>query len=68
LAFNGVAISQLSQAVIDGATYARTWVIPMNQPFAELARQLLEVGVPPTYASIGGTTRSTIRRGRFVVR
>ena len=54
LAFNGVAVSQLSaQAVIDGATYAAgTWVIPMNQPFAELARQLLEVQVYPTCASI----------------
>ena len=54
LAFNGVAVSQLSaQAVIDGATYASgTWVIPMNQPFAELARQLLEVQVYPTCASI----------------
>jgi hypothetical protein len=49
LAFNGVAVSQLlAQAVIDGATYAPgTWVIPMNQPFAELARQLLEVQAYP---------------------
>ena len=49
LAFNGVAVSQLTaQAAIDGTTYpAGTWVIPMNQPFAELARQLLEVQVYP---------------------
>jgi len=49
LAFNGVAVSQLtSAATIDGASYpAGTWVIPMNQPFAELARQLLEVQIYP---------------------
>ena len=49
LAFNGVAVSQLTApAAIDGTTYpAGTWVIPMNQPFAELARQLLEVQVYP---------------------
>ena len=49
LAFNGVAVSQLTaSAAIDGTTYpAGTWVIPMNQPFAELARQLLEVQVYP---------------------
>jgi hypothetical protein len=49
LAFNGVAVSQLTaSAAVDGTTYpAGTWVIPMNQPFAELARQLLEVQVYP---------------------
>jgi hypothetical protein len=49
LAFNGVAVSQLTTAAtIDGTSYpAGTWVIPMNQPFAELARQLLEVQVYP---------------------
>jgi hypothetical protein len=49
LAFNGVAVSQLTaSSTIDGATYPEgTWVIPMNQPFAELARQLLEVQVYP---------------------
>jgi len=49
LAFNGVAVSQLTAAAtVDGASYpAGSWVIPMNQPFAELARQLLEVQVYP---------------------
>jgi hypothetical protein len=49
LAFNGIAVSQLTaEASIDGATYPQgTWIIPMNQPFAELARQLLEVQVYP---------------------
>jgi hypothetical protein len=49
LAFNGVAVSQLTApAAIDGTSYpAGTWVVPMNQPFAELARQLLEVQVYP---------------------
>jgi hypothetical protein len=49
LAFNGVAVSQLTRpAEIDGTVYAAgTWVIPMNQPFAALARQLLEVQVYP---------------------
>jgi hypothetical protein len=49
LAFNGVAVSQLTaSASFDGTAYpAGTWVIPMNQPFAELARQLLEMQVYP---------------------
>ena len=49
LAFNGVAVSQLTApATFDGTSYpAGTWVVPMNQPFAELARQLLEVQVYP---------------------
>jgi len=49
LAYNGVAVSQLTAAAtVDGNSYpAGTWVIPMNQPFAELARQLLEVQVYP---------------------
>jgi hypothetical protein len=49
LAFNGVSVSQLTTpASFDGTAYpAGTWVIPMNQPFAELARQLIEVQVYP---------------------
>jgi len=44
LAFNGVRISALKQeAVIEGATWPRdTWVIPMDQEFAELVRQLFD--------------------------
>jgi hypothetical protein len=49
LAFNGIAVSQLTtSASIEGTTWpAGTWVIPMNQPFAELARQVLEMQVYP---------------------
>jgi hypothetical protein len=44
LAFNGIRISALSQeAAIEAATYPRdTWVIPMDQEFAELVRQLFD--------------------------
>jgi len=49
LAFNGVRVSQLSRAVThDGISYAAgTWVIPMNQEFGELVRQLLDVQAYP---------------------
>jgi hypothetical protein len=49
LAFNGVRVEQLAQdAVHEGVTYPRgTWVIPMNQEFAELVRQLFDVQVYP---------------------
>ena len=45
LAFQGVRVSQLTAAVaIGGMTYAAgAWVIPMDQEFAETARQVLEV-------------------------
>ena len=45
LAFNGIRVEQLTRdAEHDGETYARgTWVVPMNQEFAELARQLFDV-------------------------
>ena len=68
LAFNGVAVSQLTApAAFDGTTYpAGTWVIPMNQPFAELARQLLEVQVYPGPARVSrGPARSAVRRRRL---
>ena len=44
LAFNGVRISQLSRDVsLGGRSYVRgSWVIPMDQEFAELVRQLFE--------------------------
>jgi len=44
LAFNGVRIGQLDRAVtIDGTTHAAgSWVIPMDQEFAELVRQLFD--------------------------
>ncbi|MEP6618739.1 MAG: M14 metallopeptidase family protein [bacterium] len=44
LAFNGIRISELQRdASIDGASYPKgTWVIPMDQEYAELVRQLFE--------------------------
>jgi hypothetical protein len=45
LAYNGVRVSRLTTAVHhEGIDYpAGTWVVPMDQPFAELVRQVLEV-------------------------
>ncbi len=50
LAFQGVRVAQASAPVrIDGVEYpAGTWVIPMDQEYAELVRTLLEVQVYPT--------------------
>src|SRR6476661_3111934 len=44
LAFNGVRVGQLDRDVpIDGTLHRRgSWVIPMDQEFAELVRQLFE--------------------------
>ncbi len=44
LAFNGIEVHQLASAApLDGTTWpAGTWVVPLAQPFGELARQLLE--------------------------
>ena len=45
IAFQGVRVSQLTApAAFDGVSYpAGTWVIPMDQEFAEAARQILDV-------------------------
>lgn len=45
LAFNGIRVSRLTEPVtLQGITHpVGTWVIPMDQEFAELARTLLEV-------------------------
>ncbi|HEY2434867.1 MAG TPA: M14 metallopeptidase family protein [Vicinamibacterales bacterium] len=45
LAFGGVRVSQLTGAVtIDGASYpAGTWIVPTDQEFAALAREVLDV-------------------------
>jgi hypothetical protein len=44
LAFNGIRVSELTRtATIDGQSYPQgTWVIAMDQEFAELVRQLFE--------------------------
>lgn len=49
LAFNGVKISQLDRPMeYSGIAYPKgTWVIPMDQEFAEMARQVLDVQVYP---------------------
>ena len=49
LAYNGIQISQLENSMrYSGKTYPKgTWVIPMDQEFGELARQLLDVQVYP---------------------
>ncbi|MEC7264559.1 MAG: M14 metallopeptidase family protein [Bacteroidota bacterium] len=49
LAFNGVQISQLEKSMeYSGVSYPKgTWVIPMDQEFAEMARQVLDVQVYP---------------------
>ena len=49
LAFTGLRVYRLDQAVEqDGRTHpAGTWVVPMNQEFGELARQVLEVQTYP---------------------
>jgi hypothetical protein len=49
LAYNGIRVMTLTEAIEhEGQRYpAGTWVIPMDQPFAELARQVLEVQVYP---------------------
>lgn len=55
LAFMGVRIEQLARDVTyDGASYPRgTWVIPMDQEYAQLVRELLE---PQQYPEIRDDT------------
>ena len=45
LAFGGVRVSQLSEALaIDGVSYpAGTWIVPTDQEFAAMAREVLDV-------------------------
>ncbi len=45
LAFNGIEVHQLTSSVeFEGILYpSGTWVIPMNQPFANFVRQLFDV-------------------------
>jgi hypothetical protein len=45
LAFGGVRVSQLTEAAtIDGASYPQgTWIVPTDQEFAAMAREVLDV-------------------------
>ncbi len=56
LAFNGIRVSRLTSSVTHaGIEYpAGTWVIPMDQEYAELARTLLEVQVYPDLREYAG--------------
>lgn len=49
LAFNGIKIAQLNKEIhFEGRTFSKgTWVIPMDQEFAELARQVIDIQVYP---------------------
>ena len=53
LAFNGVAVNRLTRDVdYEGVPLAAgTWVIPMDQPMAELARMVLEIQEYPDIRS-----------------
>ena len=66
LAFNGVAREPAHGAgrrSMATPIPPGTWVIPMNQPFAELARQLLDVQVYPDLARVpGGPAGPAVRR------
>lgn len=55
MAFMGVRVDQLSRsAMIDGTAYpAGTWVIPMDQEYAQLVRELFE---PQHYPNMGDDT------------
>lgn len=56
LAFHGIRIGQLTKEIQhNGHTYPKgTWVIPMNQEYGELTRQLLDVQVYPDLREFPG--------------
>ncbi|QDK78337.1 hypothetical protein EXU85_06870 [Spirosoma sp. KCTC 42546] len=56
LAFHGIRIGQLTKDVaFDGRNYAKgTWVIPMNQEYGELTKQLLDVQAYPDLREFPG--------------
>ncbi len=56
LAFNGIEVHQLTtEATHEGVTYpAGTWVIPMDQPFANFTLQLFDVQEYPEILGPGG--------------
>jgi hypothetical protein len=55
MAFMGVRVEQLGRDIgYDGATYPKgTWVIPMDQEYAQLVRELFE---PQVYPDLGDDT------------
>ena len=73
IAFTGVRVHQLERAAVhEGMTHpAGTWVIPMDQEFAELVRQVLEVQSYPDLREFR-TDRSSSpmmpRAGRFLIK
>jgi Zinc carboxypeptidase len=56
LAFGGVRVSQLtSETTIDGTSYpAGTWIVPTDQEFASLAREVLDVQKYPDLRQFPG--------------
>ncbi|MFT4032518.1 MAG: M14 family metallopeptidase [Siphonobacter sp.] len=56
LAFHGIRISELTKSVtFEGRTYPKgTWVIPMNQEFGELVKQVLDVQSYPDLREFPG--------------
>lgn len=56
LAFHGIRIGQLTKEVaFEGRSYPKgTWVIPMNQEYGELTRQLLDVQAYPDLREFPG--------------
>ena len=68
LAFAGVRVSQLTAPVTsDGVTYpAGTWVVPTDQEFAAMARELLDVQKYPDLRQYpGGPPAAALRRRRL---
>ncbi|GAB3948171.1 M14 family metallopeptidase [Spirosoma harenae] len=56
LAFHGIRIGQLTKEIqFDGLNHPKgTWVIPMNQEYGELTKQLLDVQVYPDLREFPG--------------
>jgi hypothetical protein len=56
LAFSGVRISQLTEpATIDGTTYAAgAWIVPTDQEFAAMAREVLDIQKYPDLRQFPG--------------
>ncbi len=66
VAFGGVAVSQLREtAALGGVSYpAGTWIVPLDQEFAAVAREVFEVQKYPERASVAGeSNRAAVRCG-----